>query len=135
MIDVPDSHQDLLESSVASLATIGPDGRPQLTEVWFLYDEGSVALSLNSSRQKTKNLVARPQCSLLILDLDVPQRYLELRGDVEVTADDGSFVEKVGKKYSADLRATINRAMSELSFGLSRKKSTPLTCEADRLGT
>jgi len=112
-----------------------PDGRPQLTEVWFLYDEGSVALSLNSSRQKTKNLVARPQCSLLILDLDVPQRYLELRGDVEVTADDGSFVEKVGKKYSADLRATINRAMSELSFGLSRKKSTPLTCEADRLGT
>jgi len=105
MIDVPDSHQDLLESSVASLATIGPDGRPQLTEVWFLYDEGSVALSLNSSRQKTKNLVARPQCSLLILDLDVPQRYLELRGDVEVTADDGSFVEKVGKKYSADLRA------------------------------
>jgi len=105
MIDVPDSHQDLLESSVASLATIGPDGRPQLTEVWFLYDEGSVALSLNSSRQKTKNLVARPQCSLLILDLDVPQRYLELRGDVEVTADDSSFVEKVGKKYSADLRA------------------------------
>ena len=105
MIDVPDSHQDLLESSVASLATIGPDGRPQLTEVWFLYDEGSVALSLNSSRQKTKNLVARPQCSLLILDLDVPQRYLELRGDVEVTADDGSFVEKVGKNYRDDLRA------------------------------
>jgi PPOX class probable F420-dependent enzyme len=103
MIDVPESHQDLLQSSVASLATIGPDGRPQLTEVWFLYEDGSIALSLNSSRQKTKNLMARPHCSLLILDLAIPQRYVEIRGDVEVTPDDGSFVEKVGKKYSVDM--------------------------------
>jgi PPOX class probable F420-dependent enzyme len=87
------------------LATIGPDGRPQLTEVWFLYEDGSIALSLNSNRQKTKNLMARPQCSLLILDLAVPQRYVEIRGDAEVSPDDGSFAEKVGKKYSVDLRA------------------------------
>jgi PPOX class probable F420-dependent enzyme len=103
MINIPESHQDLLQSSVGSLATIGPDGRPQLTEVWFLYEDGSIALSLNSTRQKTKNLKARPHCSLLILDLAVPERYIEIRGDVEVTPDDGSFVKKVGEKYSADL--------------------------------
>jgi len=105
MIDVPDSHQDLLESPVATFATIGHDGRPQLTEVWFLYENGSVSLSLNTSRQKTKNLMDRPQCCLFILDLAEPQRYLELRGDAEVTADDDSFVQRVGKKYGADLRA------------------------------
>jgi PPOX class probable F420-dependent enzyme len=105
MIKIPESHQDLLQSSVASFATVGPDGRPQLTEVWFLAEDGSVALSLNSTRQKTKNLMARPQCSLLILDLAVPERYVEIRGDAEVTPDDGSFVKKVGKKYSADLSA------------------------------
>jgi PPOX class probable F420-dependent enzyme len=105
MIDVPESHQDLLQGSFATLATIGRGGSPQLTEVWFLYDNGSVALSLNTERQKTKNLLARPQCSLLILDLAVPQRYLELRGDAEVTPDDGSFVAKVGKKYEFDLVA------------------------------
>ena len=103
MVDIPDSHRDLLESSVASLATIGPDGGPQLTEVWFLYDNDEVAISLNSKRQKTKNLVSRPQCSLLILDLAVPERYLELRGDAEVTPDDGSFVAKVAKKYETDM--------------------------------
>ena len=96
--------RDLLESSVATLATIGPDGRPQLSEVWFLSDDGSVALSLNTSRQKTKNLMARPQCCLLILDLAVPQRYLELRGDAEVTPDpDSAFAARVGRKYGADL--------------------------------
>jgi PPOX class probable F420-dependent enzyme len=103
MKDVPESHEDLLGSSVASLATIGKNGRPQLTEVWFYYEDGSISMSLNSSRQKVKNLVARPHCSLLILDLEVPQRYLEIRGEVKVEPDDGSFVAKVGKKYNVDM--------------------------------
>jgi|SRR5665213_490247 len=105
MIDIPASHQDLLQSPVAEFATIGPGGRPQLSEVWFLYESDSLALSLNTTRQKTKNLMARPQCCLFILDLAVPQRYLDVRGDADVAPDDGSFAERVGKKCGADLRA------------------------------
>ncbi len=102
---VPDSHRDLLDAQVATLATIGPDGRPQLSEVWFLSDGDSVAISLNTSRQKTKNLVQRSQCCLFILDLKVMQRYLELRGDAEVTPDDDyAFADRVGEKYGANLR-------------------------------
>jgi PPOX class probable F420-dependent enzyme len=105
MIRVPDSHRDLLHGRVATLATIGPDGRPQLSEVWFLSDGDSVAVSLNTTRQKTKNLVQRPQCCLFILDLEVAQRYLELRGDAEVTPDDDYvFADRVGEKYGANLR-------------------------------
>jgi PPOX class probable F420-dependent enzyme len=106
MTEIPVSHRDLLQSEVATLATIGPDGRPQLTEVWFLEEEGSVAISLNTSRQKTKNLNRRPECSLLIVDLAVPQRYLEIRGDAEIRPDDDYvFADLVGRKYGADLRA------------------------------
>jgi PPOX class probable F420-dependent enzyme len=105
MTDIPDSHRDLLQGQVATLATIGPDRRPQLSEVWFLAEEDAVAISLNTSRQKTKNLIARPQCCLFILDLAVPQRYLELRGDAEILADDDySFADRVGQKYGVDLR-------------------------------
>ena len=105
MAQIPDSHRDLLETAVATLATIGPDGRPQLSEVWFLADGDAVEISLNTSRQKTKNLVARPQCCLFILDLAVPQRYLELRGDAELAPDeDYSFADRVGQKYAANLR-------------------------------
>lgn len=105
MTQIPDSHRDLLEGPVATLATIGPDGRPQLSEVWFLADADSVAISLNTSRQKTKNLMRRPECCLFILDLGAPQRYLELRGDAEITPDDDySFADRVGQKYGADLR-------------------------------
>jgi PPOX class probable F420-dependent enzyme len=92
---------------VATFATIAPDGHPQLTEVWFLAEDDTVSVSMNTSRQKLKNLRARPQCCLFILDLADPQRYLEIRGDAEITPDDDySFADKIGKKYGgADLRA------------------------------
>ena len=105
MNDIPESHRDLLDGQVATLATVGADGRPQLSEVWFLADESGVAISLNTSRQKTKNLTRNPACSLLILDLQSPYRYLELRGDAEVSADDDyAFADRVGAKYGSDLR-------------------------------
>lgn len=102
---IPEDFRDLLSTPCATLATIDSNGRPQLTEVWFLADGDSVALSLNTARQKVKNLMARPECTLFILDPAGPFRYLEVRGDAEITADDDyEFADKVGAKYNADVR-------------------------------
>ena len=102
---IPSSHRDLLQGQFATLGTIGPDGRPQLSEIWFLADGDTIATSLNSSRQKTKNLLANPAVSVFLLDLAVPYRYLEIRGDAEITPDDDySFADQLGAKYHADLR-------------------------------
>lgn len=106
MAEIPASHQDLLATSVAVLATVGADGRPQQSAVWFLAEGDTVKISLAGSRQKTKNLRAKPVVDLLILDLANPMRYLELRGDAEIAPDaDYVFANKVGAKYGADLRA------------------------------
>jgi PPOX class probable F420-dependent enzyme len=106
MPEIPASHADLLDGQFATLATVGPDGRPQLSEVWFLRDGNTVSVSLNSTRQKTKNLRARPAVNLFLLDLADPHRYLELRGDAEIAPDDDyAFADQVGAKYGADLRA------------------------------
>ncbi len=106
MTDFPESHRDLLDAQVATLATLGRDGSPQLTEVWFLHDEGEVKLSLNTSRLKTKNLRRRPECSLFILDLANPYRYMDIRGRARIEPDDDyAFARKLGAKYGgADLR-------------------------------
>jgi PPOX class probable F420-dependent enzyme len=102
---IPASHRDLLDGRFATLATVGPDGRPQLSEVWFLAEGDVIGLSLNTTRQKTKNLLANPAANLFLLDLAVPYRYLEIRGDAEVSADDDySFADRVGAKYDANLR-------------------------------
>ncbi len=105
MTTFPDSHSDLLDAQVASLATIGGDGFPQMTEVWFLHDDGELKLSLNTARLKTRNLEKRPKCSVMLLDLENPYRYLVVRGNARIEPDDDyAFAGKVGAKYSADLK-------------------------------
>ena len=105
MSTFPESHRDLLESDVAILTTIGRDGYPQVTAVWFLYDDdGTLKLSLNTTRQKVKNLRQRPECTLFLLDRANPYRTLEVRARAELSPDrDYAFADKVGKKYHADL--------------------------------
>ena len=103
---IPDSHLDLLDQPVVTLGTVDPQGRPQLTEVWFLAEEGQVKISLNTARQKVRNLQRNSACSVLLLDLANPYRYVEIRGDAVLEPDDDyAFADRLGAKYGADLRA------------------------------
>ena len=106
MTNFPESHRYLLDADNATLATIGTDGFPQQTEIWFLYEDGELALSLNTGRRKTRHLRQRPQCSLFILDLQNPFKYLEIRANAVIEDDsDYEFARRVGAKYgNADLR-------------------------------
>ena len=104
---IPDSHRDLLDAQFATLATLGADGGPQLTEVWFLHEDGELKISLNTSRLKTKNLRKRPQCSLFLLDVSNPYRYVDVRGRARLDPDDDyTFADKVGAKYGGPTCAT-----------------------------
>lgn len=106
MTTFPDSHRDFLDFPIAVLTTIGDDGFPQSTLVWFLHEDGELKVSLNKTRLKTRNLRKRPQMSLLIIDLSEPMRYLEVRGTARIEDDPGkSFAQRVGAKYDADLAA------------------------------
>ncbi len=104
MSTIPEKFLDLTALPVATIATIGPDSRPQLSAVWFLYEDGKLRVSLNKTRQKTKNLIANPAATLFILDPG-GYRYLEVRGDVTIEDDDDyAFADRVGVKYNTDLR-------------------------------
>lgn len=106
MITIPETHHDLLRSDVAILATVGRDGYPQVTALWFLFDDdGLIRLSLNTARQKVKNLQAHPECTFFILDRTNPGRTVEVRARAELSPDpDYTFADKLGRKYGADVR-------------------------------
>ena len=106
---IPESHRELLQTDVAMLTTIGGDGYPQTTALWFLFDhDGLIKLSLNNNRQKTKNLRANPHVTFFVLDRADPLRTLEVRANAAVTPDsDYAFATKLGAKYGGvDLRQT-----------------------------
>ena len=106
MPEIPASHLDLLDAPWATLATVDRAGRPQLSQVAFRADDGTVRISLNTSRSKTRHLMRNPAVNVLIVDPSNPMRYLELSGDAEMEPDDDNvFVAKAGAKYGQDFTA------------------------------
>lgn len=82
---------DLLTGALtAVLVTIGPDGAPAATPVWFLYDGRAMHVSTVAERQKHRNVIRDPRVSLAIVDPVDPMRYVELRGEATL-ADDPSY--------------------------------------------
>jgi PPOX class probable F420-dependent enzyme len=104
MNTIPESYKDLLATDVGMLATYGHDGYPQVTALWFLFDDdGLVKLSLNTNRQKTKNLERHPECTFFVLDRANPYRTLEIRARAEISPDDDyAFADKLSAKYGTD---------------------------------
>ncbi len=99
---IPDSHADLLDSTaLAHVATIGPDGEPQSTPVWFGTQDGNILFSQIKTRQKYKNVQCDPRVALSIVDPTNPYRYLEIRGVVERIDEDPDrvFINAMAKKY------------------------------------
>ena len=106
MPEIPASHRDLLDAPWATLATIDREGRPQLSQVAFLAEDGAVRVSLNTTRAKTQHIMRNPAVNVLVLDPDSPMRYLEVSGDAEVEPDDDkSFAARAGAKYGQDFTA------------------------------
>ena len=88
-IQIPASHADFFAApNTAVLTTVGKDGMPQSTAVWYVVDDdGVLKTSILTSRQKYKNLARHPKASLFVLDPTNPHRSVEVRATVELTPD------------------------------------------------
>jgi len=102
-IKIPDTHTDLFDGpNTAVLTTVGNDGQPQSTAVWFLVDDdGVLKTSITTDRQKYRNLTRNPKATLFVLDPANPFRSLEVRATVELTPDtDKALLRKFAARYS-----------------------------------
>lgn len=101
---IPDSHVDLLTwdaKAFAHVATVGPEGEPHSSPVWFEWDGENIRFSLTKMRQKYLNLQRDKRLALSVLDHANPYRYIEIRGEVvDVVPDpDIDFISRMAKKY------------------------------------
>ncbi len=100
---IPASHRDIVEQSqIVTLATLSADGSPHVTAMWFLWDDGTLRLSLNTARQKARNLLRDPRLSAFFVDPRNPYRTVEIRGSAQIVPDpDYVLADRVGAKYGA----------------------------------
>ncbi len=104
MVQIPDTHKDLLTDearALAYLATLMPDGTPQLTPLWFNTKDEYIVVNSAKGRVKDKNMRARPEVALVIQDRNVDTRYLQIRGRVvAITENEADLnIEDLSMKY------------------------------------
>ena len=99
---VPERLVDLFQKrAFAHLATLMPDGRPQVTPVWREYDGRYALINTVAGRQKDKNLMRDGRVALSLIDPDNPYRYIEMRGDVHERTAKGAnaHIDRLAQKY------------------------------------
>ncbi|MGH9831507.1 MAG: PPOX class F420-dependent oxidoreductase [Blastocatellia bacterium] len=99
---IPSKFSDLFDKKIfAGLATLMPDGSPQVTPVWIDFDGENLLVNTAAGRQKDKNLQRDGRVALMLVDPDNPYRYLEVRGRVVERTHDGAddHINRMAKKY------------------------------------
>lgn len=93
--------QVLGKKSFAHLATVMPDGSPQVSPVWVDFDGDTILVNSASGRLKDKNVRSDPRVALSATDPDNPYQAVMIRGRVvEVTTDGAdSHIDRMAKKY------------------------------------
>lgn len=99
---IPDQFKDLFSKvAFAHLATLMPDGSPQVTPVWCDFDGTNVRVNSAKGRVKDKNMRRDKKVALSVQDPENPYRYLAMRGEVVEITEEGAdaHIDSLAKKY------------------------------------
>jgi PPOX class probable F420-dependent enzyme len=87
-VEFDDGTRRILDGrNFATVATVGPDGAPQSSVVWFQRDGDTLVFSTTATRQKARNIARDPRVSVNVFDLDNPYDSVEVRGRAELAED------------------------------------------------
>ena len=99
---LPDDLLDLLRRpSPCFVATLMPDGSPQLTQTWVTTDGEHIVVNIVDGMQKAKNLARDPRVALNVVDPDEVFRFYAVRGRVvSMTTEGGAeSIDEISQKY------------------------------------
>lgn len=109
-VTLTDKLKQLLDSKVfVNVATIQPDGSPQVSPVWVMRDGDDLLISTVRDRRKAKNLERDPRVTVVVQPADEPYAYAEIRGSVDMTANGGQkLIDELARKYVGTDYAEFN---------------------------
>lgn len=102
MNTIPENYRDLLDRPiVVALATLLPDGTPQVQPVWCSYDGTHILVNTEKGRQKYRNMTRRPSVTVLAVDPDDDTRWIEVRGIVAGHTEEGALehIDALARQY------------------------------------
>ena len=95
--------QLLLDKNLAVVATIRPDGTPQVTPTWVDWDGEHVLINTAEGRWKPKYLRRDPRVSVFVLDPGNPYNWVSVTGKAELTHEGAEeHIHKLSHKYRGE---------------------------------
>ena len=91
----------LRQPSLCFLATVMPDGSPQVTQTWADTDGAHIVINSVRGHQKVTNVQRDPRVAVNVCDASSPARYYAIRGQVTgITAEGGAeHIEALARRY------------------------------------
>ncbi len=87
---------------LAHVASLDPDGSPNVTPVWVELDGNDIAMNTALGRAKARNLAADPRVAVSLTDPDHPETVIAVRGTVVRFTTEGAdeAIDRLAKKYT-----------------------------------
>jgi PPOX class probable F420-dependent enzyme len=92
----------LSDANLAFVATVGPDGAPQVTPVWIDTDGEHVLFNTATGRAKDRNLRRDPRVAIAVTPKGDFYDMVEIRGvaeDLVVGEEADRHIDKLSEKY------------------------------------
>ena len=91
----------LSRPNFAHLATLMPDGSPNVTPVWIGVQEDRILIGSGESSLKIRNLRRDPRFALSVVDFHDPYEEVQIRGRVVEFREDSNFkiMDEISQKY------------------------------------
>ena len=100
---IPATYLDLFsdKKAFASLATVMPDGSPQVTPVWFDFADGKLRVNTARGRIKDRNMAQNSRVAVDVMDPENPYRHVQIRGRIAAITEEGAdaHIDSLAKKY------------------------------------
>ncbi|MFF1958205.1 PPOX class F420-dependent oxidoreductase [Streptomyces sp. NPDC058220] len=97
-----------------NIATIQPDGSPQVSPVWVKRDGDDVLISTTVGRRKERNLRRDARVTVVVQPFDSPYTYAEIRGSATLTTEGGEeLINELSLKYTGKPYAEFNPTSAE----------------------
>ena len=103
------------EPAYCQLATLMPDGSPQVTQVWVETDGEHILVNTSEGRQKVKNVRRDPRVAVNVVDTTNAWRIASRRGRVVDVTTEGAdqLIDELAQKYLGE-DAYMNRQPGEV---------------------
>jgi PPOX class probable F420-dependent enzyme len=86
---------------LASIATLNPDGSPQITPLWVDRDGDDLLFNTAQGRKKARNLERDARVAVSVIDPDDPYNVVAVTGTVVDVSTEGAddHIDALAKKY------------------------------------